>query len=99
MRYSIKPKASQSIWSFYRNVARKYKHTYSVEDRIRNVQDAVRAIYLIEQTLLRRRPILSRWQNQGFYMAHAGQWYYAYTINGDTITIEDACHEQNMHED
>ena len=32
-------------------------------------------------------------------MAHAGQWYYAYTINGDTITIEDACHVQNMHEE
>ena len=27
----------------------------------------------------------------------AGKWYYAYTIDNDTITIEDACHEQNMH--
>ena len=24
--------------------------------------------------------------------------YYAYTIDGDTITIQDACHAQNMHE-
>jgi hypothetical protein len=32
-------------------------------------------------------------------MAHAGHWYYAYTINDDTVTIEDARHEQNMHED
>ena len=32
-------------------------------------------------------------------MAHSGHWYYAYTIDGDTITIHDACHEQNMHED
>jgi hypothetical protein len=24
------------------------------------------------------------------------KWYYAYTIDGDTITIVDACHAQNM---
>ena len=24
--------------------------------------------------------------------------YFAYTIDGDTITIVDACHAQNMHE-
>ena len=30
-------------------------------------------------------------------ISHAGHWYYAYTIKGDMITIEDACHEQNMH--
>ena len=32
-------------------------------------------------------------------MAQAGKWYYAYSINEDTITIEDACHQQNMHEE
>ena len=33
-------------------------------------------------------------------MAHGKyhKWYYAYTIDGDTITIQDACHAQNMHE-
>ena len=36
---------------------------------------------------------------QGWHMAHAGTWYYAYTIDGDTITIQDACHQQNLHED
>ena len=35
----------------------------------------------------------------GWHMAHAGTWYYAYTIDGDTVTIQDACHQQNMHED
>jgi hypothetical protein len=30
-------------------------------------------------------------------MANAGKWYYAYTIDKDTITIQDACHAQNMH--
>jgi len=32
-------------------------------------------------------------------MANTDKWYYAYTINGDTITIEDACHAQNMYEE
>ena len=34
----------------------------------------------------------------GYHMATNGRWYYAYTIDGDTITIQDACHAQNMHE-
>ena len=29
-------------------------------------------------------------------MAHAGNWYYAYSIEGNTIVIHDACHAQNM---
>ncbi len=33
------------------------------------------------------------------YMANTDKWYYAYTLSGDTITIHDACHAQNMHED
>jgi hypothetical protein len=32
-------------------------------------------------------------------MANVGKWYYAYTIDDETITIQDACHEQNMHEE
>lgn len=31
-------------------------------------------------------------------MANTDKWYYAYTIDGDTITVVDACHAQNMHE-
>jgi len=30
-------------------------------------------------------------------MANTDKWYFAYTIEGDTITIVDACHAQNMH--
>ncbi len=30
-------------------------------------------------------------------MATNGRWYYAHTIDGDTITIQDACHKQNMY--
>jgi len=33
-----------------------------------------------------------------WHMANTDKWYYAYTIDGDTITIQDACHAQNMHD-
>ncbi|MBQ9666237.1 MAG: hypothetical protein IJV33_07185 [Bacteroidaceae bacterium] len=74
----------------------KYRHTYSYEDMERNVRDAVFSIYTIEKTLPRRQPTISRWA--GYYMANTDKWYYAYTIEGDTITIVDTCHAQNMHE-
>ena len=32
-------------------------------------------------------------------MANTDKWYYAYTIDGDTIDIRDARHAQNMHEE
>ena len=62
-----------------------------------NIDEAIDGMYQIEQTLARQKPTIVRWQKQGYHMAHAGHWYYAYTIQDDTITIEDACHEQNMH--
>ena len=61
-----------------------------------NVRDAYLAMFQIEHTLLRREPTLSRWAD--YYMANKGKWYYAYVIDGDTITVVDACHAQNMHE-
>ena len=36
MLYEYKPKALKAIWHFYRNVAKKYKHTYDFEDMERN---------------------------------------------------------------
>ena len=38
--------------------------------------------------------IVDRWK--GYHMANTDKWYFAYTIDGDTITIVDACHAQNM---
>jgi len=35
---------------------------------------------------------------KGYYMANTDKWYYAYTIEGDTVTVVDACHAHNMHE-
>lgn len=84
------------IRAFYQHVAEKYRHTYSFEDATRNIYNAIYAIYRIEHTIPRRRPTLTQWQ--GMHMAKAGKWYYAYTVDGDTITICDACHEQNMAE-
>jgi len=62
----------------------------------KNIDDAIASILRIEQSLPRRKPTLERWKN--FHMAHEGQWYYAYTVGEDTVTVEDACHAQNMHE-
>ena len=96
MNYIIKPRASRKIFTFYQNVAKKYRHTYDKDDMKRNAHDAIFSMYEIERTLLRREPILTRWK--GYYMANTDKWYFAYTIDGDTITVRDACHAQNMHE-
>ena len=96
--YEVRPIASRAIWSFYRHVAMRFRHTFDTEDIVRNAQRAIRNMSLIEQSLIRRKPTITRWQQQGWHMANAGQWYYAYTIADDTITIQDACHQRNMHE-
>lgn len=96
MNYSIKKRCARKINSFYENVSRKYKHSYSQELMEKNVHDAFDSIYQIERTLQRRKPILKRWE--GYHMANTDKWYFAYTIDSDTITVVDACHAQNMHE-
>lgn len=62
----------------------------------KNIDDAIDGMLQIEKTLLRRKPTLSRWK--GYHMANTDKWYFAYTIDDDTITIVDACHAQNMHQ-
>jgi hypothetical protein len=94
--YVIKPLAQRKIRSFYQNVAKKYKHTYDFNDLVRDIEVAIMSVYQIEKTLLRREPLLSRWA--GYYMANTDKWYYAYTFDGETVTIVDACHAQNLHE-
>lgn len=93
-RYIIKPRASRKIFSFYQNVAKKYRHTYDKDDLKRDVQNAVFSIFRIENGLLRREPTISQWA--GYHMANTDKWYFAYTIEGDTITVVDARHAQNM---
>jgi len=96
-KYVVKARTQRRIRLFYQNVARKYRHTYDINDFIRDVQNAVYGIYQIEKTLLRRKPTLTCWA--GYYMANKGKWYYAYVIDGDTITVVDARHAQNMYEE
>ena len=93
-KYKVKPLARRKIRSFYNNVAKKYKHTYSKWLMHKNIDDAVDAMLQIECTLLRREPTIERWK--GYYMANTDKWYFAYSIDGDTITIVDSCHAQNM---
>ena len=94
--YKVRKRAFNKIRAFYANVAKKYSHTYSRELMHRNINEARYAIYFIEDGLLRREPTIKRWE--GLLMTHAKHWYYAYRIDGDTIIVEDACHEQNMHD-
>ena len=96
MKYVIRKRCAQKITTFYRNVSKKYKHTYSLELMEKNVHDAYDAISRIENGLLRRKPTISRWAD--YYMANTDKWYFAYTFDGNTVTVVDACHAQNMHE-
>ena len=96
MNFVIRKRCAQKITSFYRNVSKKYKYAYSRELMEKNVHDVYDAIYNIESKLLRREPTLSHWK--GFYMANTDKWYFAYTFDGETVTVVDACHAQNMYE-
>ena len=96
MKYRVRKRCARKINSFYHNVAKKYKHTYSEELMHKNIDDATDSIYQIERTLLRREPTLSRWK--GYHMANTDKWYFAYTFDGETVTVVDVCHAQNMHE-
>lgn len=97
MKHVIRKRCAQKITTFYRNVSKKYKHTYSQELMEKNVHDAYDSMFQIERTLLRREPTISQWA--GYNMANTDKWYFAYTIDGDTITVVDARHAQNMHEE
>ena len=94
MKHVIRKRCAQKITTFYRNVSKKYKHTYSQELMEKNVHDAYDSMFQIEHTLLRREPTISQWA--GYHMANTDRWYFAYTIEGDTITVVDARHAQNM---
>lgn len=49
MRYNIKKRCVYKINTFYRNVSKKYKHTYSRELMEKNANDAFDSIFQIEQ--------------------------------------------------
>ena len=47
MKYVIRKRCAQKITTFYRNVSKKYKHTYSLELMEKNVHDAYDSIFKI----------------------------------------------------
>ncbi len=98
MVIKVSRKVYNEIRKFYRNVAKKYKNTYSYEDLERDYNHAIYSIPMIENGLLRRPPSLARWE--GYFMATTkdNRWCFAYRISGNTIYVEDACHSQNIHE-
>ena len=60
------------INTFYRNVSKKYKHTYSLELMEKNVNDSIDSMYQIEKTLHRRKPtmiILSKEMREAVFQA------------------------------
>ena len=85
MKYVIKPRAARKIYTFYGNVAKKYRHTYDKADYKRNVHDALMSIYNIEGTLLRREPKLKRWAK--YHMAKPSMSWMLATPK--TCTIEE----------
>lgn len=95
MKYIILPRCENNIKQFYLNVAKKYAHTYSKELMHKNVDEAVDAMYMIENGLLRRAPLLPEWE--GCYMANTNKWYFAYKVFDDVVVVIDACHSQNMN--
>ena len=96
MNHVIRKRCLLKINTFYRNVSKKYKHAYSEALMHQNINEAIDGMYEIEKTLLRRPPLLSRWA--GYHMANSEKWYFAYTFDGETVTVVDACHAQNMHD-
>lgn len=95
--YPISPTAVEAINSFYENVSKKWKHTYALEDVLRYVQETINHIHQIGM-VFPRIPTIARWRDRGYSMAHIDKWYYAYYIEDGIIYVEDACHQQNMHD-
>lgn len=100
-KYTISKQAYNKISSFYKNVAKKYYNTYSYQQMQQNIEETKRAIFQIENGLIRRNPTIKRWA--GYYMATTKskknkQWNFAYKIQNNTIYVVDACHSQNMHD-
>lgn len=94
MKHLILPQCTNNIKRFYRNVAKKYAHTYSREQMHKNIDEAIDTMYQIENGLLRRKPTIERWE--GCFMANTKTWYFAYKVFDDVIVVVDACHAQNM---
>ncbi len=45
--YKVSPLCYRKIYSFYHNVAKKYRHTYSEEMMHNNIDDAVKRLLML----------------------------------------------------
>ena len=90
--------ASNKIRQFYRNMHKKYRHSWGTEEIHRLIDRTITEMSYIENGLRRTNPTISRWQ--GFYMAQSRnkRWYFAYRIDGEKAYVEDACYMSGMHE-
>ncbi len=94
MKYVIRKRCAQRITTFYRNVSKKYKHTYSLELMEKNVIDAYDAMFRIENSLLRREPVLSRWKEKGYLAVHqAVTFQYVIIWYGDRYALRVKSYE------
>ncbi|KAA6301519.1 MAG: hypothetical protein EZS26_002263 [Candidatus Ordinivivax streblomastigis] len=97
MKVIIKTKAFMKIYNFYLNVAKKYKHAWSMEESIRHVEKVTQEAYKVGTQLSKREPYFRpNWRNYSVDYSKATGWYFAYRIENDTIYVEDAENYRNM---
>ena len=60
MKYLIHSNCRKNIIEFYTHVSMKYRNTYSESQMLKNMDEAINAMYLVEKSLVSRRPTLDR---------------------------------------
>ena len=107
MKVVVNKKALQSISTFYHNVRKKYKHTYSKEQMEKNIDEVCDAIQSIKDN--GKVPILQKHKIKGYKEATWKRrgtkvdWYFEYIVETDEnndyiIHVYEAINFRNMHE-
>ena len=107
MKVVVNKKALQSISTFYHNVRKKYKHTYSKEQMEKNIDEVCDAIQSIKDN--GKVPILQKHKIKGYKEATWKRkgtkinWYFEYKVETDEnndyiIHVYEAINFRNMHE-
>ena len=107
MRVVVNKRAFLSISTFYHNVRKKYKHTYSKEQMEKNIDEVCDAIQSIKDN--GKVPILQKHKIKGYKEATWKRrgtkinWYFEYKVETDEnndyiIHVYEAINFRNMHE-
>ena len=107
MKVVVNKKALQSISTFYHNVRKKYKHTYSKEQMEKNIDEVCDVIQSIKDN--GKVPILQKHKIKGYKEATWKRrgtkinWYFEYKVETDEnndyiIHVYEAINFRNMHE-